>query len=366
MGMAYAPPRDPTNVMGRRIAAFIIDTLLTSVIVLAVLAATKSQSLTGAPTDACRTLRNTTNFSGTCVQIGSHVYTWSHGRYALGIVIGLLIGAANVVLLQGITGASLGKMILGLRTVDAQGQPCGIGRAAARWILLLLVDDFPYCFPLVGLITASVTHPHRRVGDMVANTYVVAASDAGVPVGNVGTPPPYAYSGQPQWGAQPQPTQPQWGAQQPPPWGAQAQQPTQPQWGAQAQEPTQPQWGAQPQQPTWGAPPPPPASSPAPPPPPPPPPPAPSGPPPAYVPPPPPTEQSSWGAPPPSTPPPAPTPPPPATDAPSWGAPPPPPPPPAEAQPSPPPPPPPPAQQSGAESWWDKALGHEDDGEQKQ
>ncbi len=211
MAMAYAPPRDPTDVMGRRIAAFIIDSIVTSVIVIAVLAATKSQSLTGAPTDACRTLRDTTNFSGQCVQIGSHVYTWSHGRYFLGLIVGLLIGAANVVLLQGITGASLGKMILGLRTVNAQGQPCGIGRAAVRWILLLVVDDFPYCFPLVGLITALVTHPHKRVGDMVANTYVVAAADAGVPIPSATGAAPYAYAGQPAWGAQPQ--QPAWGAQ---------------------------------------------------------------------------------------------------------------------------------------------------------
>jgi uncharacterized RDD family membrane protein YckC len=375
MAMAYAPPRDPTNVVGRRIAAYVlIDLPLTVVVTVAVLAATKSQSLTGAPSDACTTLRNTTTFNGQCVQFGSHVYTWTGGRFFLGILVGAVVAAANTVVLQGITGASLGKMILGLRTVDAQGQVCGIGRAFVRW-LLLIVDGF-FC-GLVGLITVLVTHPHRRVGDMVANTYVVATGDLGVPIpGASGAPPPYAYAGQPAWGAPPaaqqpwgaQPLQPQWGAQPPPPaqqpqWGAQ---PQQPQWGAQ---PQQPQWGAQPQQPQWGAPPAPPAAQqPAPPPPPPgwgapppaapapPSPEAPAPPPPAYVPPPP----SDAPAPPPPTPPPAPTPPPPAQQAPDWSAP--PPPPPSDAQPAPPPP----AQPSSGESWWDKAVSDEHDGGDEQ
>ena len=55
--MAYGmqPQSDPTEVMGRRIVAYIIDTLLISGILIAALALTKNRVYTGAPSDACRT-----------------------------------------------------------------------------------------------------------------------------------------------------------------------------------------------------------------------------------------------------------------------------------------------------------------------
>jgi uncharacterized RDD family membrane protein YckC len=309
--MAYVPQRDPTDVIGRRISAFIIDFLLVSGAGVAIFAATKSNSYTGAPNNACQQLRDA-GFSDPCFQFGSRVYTWTGGRFALAFLLIALVGFANNVLLQGITGASVGKMILGLRVVDASGQVCGVGRALVRW-LLLIVDQF-FCF-LVGLITMIATHPHRRVGDMVAGTYVVSTVDIGRPVvPQAAMPPPYAYAGQPGW-TPPAPGTPTWGA--PPP--------------------QQPTWGAQP--PAWGTQPPPPAP-----------------------------EQPGWAAspppyqqPPPPPPPPEPGVPPPAAPS-SWGTPPPPaaPPPPSPARPEGEP------QESGrgGESWWDKALDDEDEPQQ--
>ena len=72
--------------------------------------------------------------------------------------------------LQAVTGASIGKHALGLRVVDEQGRKAGLGRTIVRW-LFLIIDGGIF---LIGLITALVTHPHRRVGDLVAGTYVVA------------------------------------------------------------------------------------------------------------------------------------------------------------------------------------------------
>jgi uncharacterized RDD family membrane protein YckC len=310
--MAYLPQRDPTNVIGRRIFAFVIDGVLVSAAGVAIFAATKSHSYTGAPTDACRQLRDN-GISDPCLQFGSRVYTWTGGKFALAIVLTALVGMLNQVFLQGIAGASVGKMMLGLRVVNERGEVCGVGRAFVRW-LLLIVDQF-LCF-LVGLITVLATHPHRRVGDMVAGTYVVSSADVGNPVvPQAAMAPPYAYAGQAGW-TPPQPGVPTWGAPPPP-------QPPQPQWGAQPP----PAWGAEPP-PQWGA---------APPPPPPPPP---------------------WAAPP--QPAAAPTAaPPPAAPA-SWGAPPPPAaPPPVPAEPAGAPPPATEQPERSGESWWDKALGDE-------
>lgn len=79
---------------------------------------------------------------------------------------------------QGRTGASPGKQLVGLRVVDATGQPCGPAKAFVRW-LLLIVDAFPYCLPLVWFITIFTDPREQRVGDRVAGTYVVDASRVG-------------------------------------------------------------------------------------------------------------------------------------------------------------------------------------------
>jgi len=334
--MAYGmqPQRDPTDVMGRRVVAYIIDFILFLGLFIAVMAVTKDHVYTGAPSRACSTLRDG-GFSGLCVQFGHRVYTWKSGGAALGYLISAVLGLLNIVVLQGVTGASIGKQIMGLRVVNAQGQPCGVGRALLR-SFLLIVDNF-FCF-LVGLLVAALTHPHRRVGDMAAGTYVVAVADAGKPL-LVGAPAPYPYAYQ-------QAAPPGWApptAQPPGSWGAP---PAPPAWGA--PPPAPPTWGAPPPAapPTWGTTPP--AAAPAPPP---------------------------WGAPvdptPPSPPAVAPAPPAPpiwpARVDPS---------PPAPPEPTPPPPapatPPPPAPAAApespdapveGESWWNKAISDDDEPE---
>ncbi|HTL87135.1 MAG TPA: RDD family protein [Acidimicrobiia bacterium] len=334
--MAYQPQRDPTNVLGRRFGAFFIDFVLGNAITIAFLAGMKSGSYTSAPTHACTRL-NVNGFTGTCVQLGSRVYTWDSGKYALGLLLGVGVVFLNSVILQGITGASVGKMITGVRVVNTQGAVCGIGRAFLRWVLLI-VDLF--CAGLVGLISVLATHPHRRVGDMVAGTYVIGTADVGQPV-VAPMPPTYAYAGATVAGgwAPPQPAQSGWGAPppaqpaQPAQWGAPpapAPQPTEQQAGWAAPQSPQPQPGPQPQ--PYVPPQPPPQPQPQQP----------------YVPPPPPsapptTESAppSWGAPPTYPPPPTyPAPP-------SWGAPP-------ASEPEPPAATPP--AQNGGESWWDKGV----------
>ena len=320
--MAYGmqPPGDPTAVMGRRIVAYIVDSLLISGIFIAVMALTKNNAYTRAPSGACQILRDR-GFSGQCLQFGSRVYTWKSGGAAAGYGSSALASFLDLVVLQGITGASIGKLIMRLRVVNAQGEPCGVGRAFVRW-LLLVVDGA--CF-IVGLLVALLTQPHRRIGDMAAGTYVVALAHAGRPVAGA---PQAAYPAAPQYQyAYPQPGAPGWA-----PPGA-APQPGAPGWAPPgAAPPPPPGWGAPPPPPpTWGAPPPPPPSE--------------------------------WGAPPPAAPAAEPAPP-------AWNAPPAPPsPPPAPTEPPATEPsqadrPPPGSPPAAGETWWNKALDGDDEPEE--
>jgi uncharacterized RDD family membrane protein YckC len=271
--MAYGPPTtlDPTNVMGRRIAAWFIDIVIPSIVAIAVGyivfigAATK---ISGVSTDYCTFQPRPTNSA--CLQLGSDAYIGTDDDVRAAFTVGgliYLVGALNLFVVQGLTGATVGKHMVGLRVVKADGSVAGFGSNALR-TLLLIVDQF-FC-ALVGLITALATHPHRRVGDMAAGTFVVAKQSAGTPIATQMGVAPYPQSWTP-------PSQTTWG--QPAAGGAQP-------------------WGAPP--PGWGAPPS-------------------TGPPPAATPP-------AWGTPaasPPvvSTPPSEVTSEPTAEDAPGWGAP---------------------------------------------
>ena len=318
--MAYGmqPPGDPTAVMGRRIVAYIVDSLLISGIFIVVMALTKNNAYTRAPSGACQILRDR-GFSGQCLQFGSCVYTWKSGGAAAGYGSSALASFLDLVVLQGITGASIGKLIMRLRVVNAQGKPCGVGRAFVRW-LLLIVDAA--CF-IVGLLVALLTQPHRRIGDMAAGTYVVALASAGRPL--PGAPQSYqaAYQGAPSYPGAPYP-------------GAPPYQSPYPQTGAPGWAPP---GAAPPPPPTWGTPPPPPPTWGTPPPPPP----------------------AEWGAPPPA---------PPAAEpaSPAWNAPPTPPPAPPATEPAPADPAPTdrpaPAPPAAGESWWSKAFDEDAESEE--
>jgi uncharacterized RDD family membrane protein YckC len=189
----YAATSDPTAVVGRRILAYGIDLLVVGAIGVALMLPlfdgvaqrAPSNQVTCAATQFDEPSSSETRRlerSELCLEIGDEVIYVDDGdadrltSQVYGIGFGLQI--LNLVILQGLTGASLGKLLVGLRVVREDGSTAGIGWAALRWVLLLV--DSACCF-LPGAVLVFSTKGHRRIGDMAASTFVVRRSDVGTP-----------------------------------------------------------------------------------------------------------------------------------------------------------------------------------------
>ncbi|MEO6629882.1 MAG: RDD family protein [Aquihabitans sp.] len=204
-GQSYG---DPTDVVGRRIGAYIIDALLMGAVIAAVLIPLFLSTSVEAPSGTVRCGSSTNssfnngfnegfnggidnNFNNNaidrrlntisgpaiCFDGGTtvrYIPTEDEGGF-IAKVYGFAFGiqALNLVVLQGLTGASLGKLAVGLRVVRSDGKRAGFGWAFLRWVFLFI--DSACCF-LPGAILVFTTKGHRRLGDMVAGTYVVSRS----------------------------------------------------------------------------------------------------------------------------------------------------------------------------------------------
>jgi uncharacterized RDD family membrane protein YckC len=180
----------PTQVVGRRVAAFIIDGLI-----LAAISAISWYVLTeNVGPGSC--IGGGVTINGKC-----RGFTEGSNR-AIWILIGLAADIGILWIMQGRTGKTPGKAMMGIQVVNAEGRPPGIGRAALRSILWI-VDGFPYIIPyLTGFITALTSQRNQRVGDMVASTFVVDKNAAGAPAGQVGSGGQFGGGGAP-YGAPP-------------------------------------------------------------------------------------------------------------------------------------------------------------------
>jgi hypothetical protein len=208
----YQGATDPTAVVGRRVLAAIIDGLIV-LVPAGALAANQldlqyyEKSELPATADYCDTV---SDLPGTeaCAEFDDRVY-FTTEQPTLFSPVALGISLLMAVVLQGLVGWTIGKLICGIRTVREDGRPPGLGRALVRW-LLLIVDLFPWCLPLVGFILILTGKGHRRVGDMAAHTFVVNKAAAGQPIVVPGMTTPAAPGGYPApapaWGPAPQPS----------------------------------------------------------------------------------------------------------------------------------------------------------------
>lgn len=186
----------PTKVVGRRVVAWLIDVILGFAVFFGLFIAFAEQF----DSFFDQSFRFESENGEALLILNDSAYLLTGSDATTVNLISLAFWVMNLVVLQGLTGASIGKFIAGARVVRPDGSPCGVGRAALRWILWI-VDGFPYFAPLVGFITALSSQGNRRVGDMAAGTYVVAASAAGRPVdvggAGMGAGAGYQYQGPP-------------------------------------------------------------------------------------------------------------------------------------------------------------------------
>jgi uncharacterized RDD family membrane protein YckC len=140
-------PVDVPDVLGRRVAAAVIDMGAMFVLFVVVAFTMGDRSV-----------------------VNGQFYVGLEGTAAVGYL-GLVL--TYFFAFEALTGRTLGKMLLGLKVVREDGTRAGPGAIAAR-TLFRLVDGLPI-FYLVGFIVVVSLKSRQRVGDLVAKTLVVRA-----------------------------------------------------------------------------------------------------------------------------------------------------------------------------------------------
>ena len=158
---------NPTNVVGRRVAATIIDSVVFAAIV------------------AVSWFALTKEVAGPCIdgglEVGGDCRGFTEGSSARGVWLLIMLAALLAInwLLPALRGTTPGHAAMGLRIVKRDGGLPGLGAGLVRW-LMWIVDGL--VFGLVAFIAAIADKAeHRRLGDRVAGTLVVHKSAAGQP-----------------------------------------------------------------------------------------------------------------------------------------------------------------------------------------
>ena len=166
--------RDPTQVVLRRTVAYLVDALLIAAILLVTIWVTGDvkRSSQGCP-DPVPKNHSCIDYNHQALVVNNRVFVW----FTLLVIVlfTLFFG-----LIPGITGASPGKSLLGIRVVRADGTKPGWKRGLLRSVCWGL-DGLMLVLP-TAMWLAALTPRHRRLGDYAAQTYVVRRDAAGRPV----------------------------------------------------------------------------------------------------------------------------------------------------------------------------------------
>jgi uncharacterized RDD family membrane protein YckC len=128
-------------------------------------------------------------------------FGWSLWAFAIGALM-FLIALLYFSFMEGGSGnATIGKKLMRLRVVDTNYQPCGLSKAFIRNLCRFSFLPFiSWVVAILDIILILVREDRQRLGDIVANTYVIEDRPMG-----------------PQQYYPPPPQQPQYYQQQPPP-----------------------------------------------------------------------------------------------------------------------------------------------------
>ncbi|WP_305789998.1 RDD family protein [Symbioplanes lichenis] len=141
-------PELDTHVTGRRVVATLVDGIVLSVLVRLVTWALGSEIDPGVD-----------GFDLTALSTG-------------GSLTALAVIVLYYVVLEGTLGRTVGKLVTGIRVVDEQGRRPGLVSALVRTVSRIVDSILGY---LVALIIVVNSKRRRRLGDMLAKTYVVRA-----------------------------------------------------------------------------------------------------------------------------------------------------------------------------------------------
>jgi uncharacterized RDD family membrane protein YckC len=86
------------------------------------------------------------------------------------LAVDVVVGFIYFWLCEGLLGLTLGKAIAGVRIINENGAPCGLGPSLIRNILRI-IDGLFVC--LVGYFIAIFSRFRQRLGDHLARTFVV-------------------------------------------------------------------------------------------------------------------------------------------------------------------------------------------------
>ncbi|ELZ91727.1 RDD domain-containing protein [Haloferax mucosum ATCC BAA-1512] len=143
-GYDRRPDRDDTDVLGSRIGAQIVDTIVGIILSYLVLIP----------------------FGAVDSAVGG-----SGGIAFLGFLVAFVTFVGYFFLLEGLwDGQTVGKRLFGIKVVKEDGSACDIGSSLMR-NLLRIIDGFFYY--LIGFISMAISDKRQRVGDRLAGTVVV-------------------------------------------------------------------------------------------------------------------------------------------------------------------------------------------------
>ncbi|MFH0849191.1 MAG: RDD family protein [archaeon] len=147
----------PSNLadLGQRIVAAIVDIIILSLVVGLITAVSLILGLTLLPWSALGGMNLT-------IWRSAHPGTW---------IIVTLVPLVYYVCLEATSGQTLGKRLVHIKVVKANGMPCNIAAAILRNIVRIVVDNI--LFGLVGILLIAATKKRQRLGDILAGTIVV-------------------------------------------------------------------------------------------------------------------------------------------------------------------------------------------------
>lgn len=113
--------------------------------------------------------------------ISSFAYVFSFGNRNLLSVMEFFLGVTNAIILQGIKGQTVGKMLLGLQVIKNDGEDINIVTAILRYFGQIISAMILF----IGYIMAGITENKRALHDMIAGTYVIYKSTRMISDNNV-------------------------------------------------------------------------------------------------------------------------------------------------------------------------------------